>query len=646
MIITNKTVLTENAIDYICDTLSPEEQASWVFLQLSDEYRGFWEVGSFQPNYFFDLEELIGPYRLVSPATLEDFFKLASQKGYKIAFAEDTTAILDKYAYLSLEPNVELHSALPETVKGFLPWQVVGYNKLIRDEEIKAGYVVWTTGSGKSAFIASAIKFHQEIGHPFDLAIVVVKSHAKFDTERKLKSLADIDSVILDGPPSKRVSLYDEVQDNLKQGTQQVIITNYEKFRDDTDELTALIKKRNVLLFWDEMPAKLSNRQTQLYKAVKKVLYQSFYSKPNPSWMRHWALTATPIENSPNDVFGCVNLMQPGLLGTVNQFYLTHVSSYNFFTGKPENWKNLGRLEAKLQHMTHRVSKDDPEVAALFPTIQTFPDVIDWHPRHRALYDKLTAKAKAAANGLDDMNILALIQVLQMICDAPSMIAASAANREAFTASLSACGWVSGSLPSYSSPKGSEVAQALVSDLDSTNLTDKGHSKLEYLREIITQKHPTEKVVVHSTWSSYIFPVWQRCLTEWGVSYVVFSGTAKQKQMALDAFRNDPSIRVFLSGDAGSDSIDIAEASVGINYNVPWKWTILRQREGRRDRVTSAFDTIYTYTLTMPDSVEERKQEICARKQSYHAKLFDGKAIEEMASAKMTREELLYMLFG
>ena len=47
---------------------------------------------------------------------------------------------------------------------------------------------------------------------------------------------------------------------------------------------------------------------------------------------------------------------------------------------------------------------------------------------------------------------------------------------------------------------------------------------------------------------------------------------------------------MFLSGDAGADSIDIAEARVGVNYNVPWKWTTLQQRQGRRDRVNSRFD--------------------------------------------------------
>lgn len=85
---------------------------------------------------------------------------------------------------------------------------------------------------------------------------------------------------------------------------------------------------------------------------------------------------------------------------------------------------------------------------------------------------------------------------------------------------------------------------------------------------------------------------------------------------------------------------------MGINYNIPWKWTTLKQREGRRDRVNSVYDTIYTYTLTMPNSVDERKLEICDRKFQYHDQLFNGKAVDELLSAHISREDLMYIIFG
>jgi SNF2 family DNA or RNA helicase len=292
--------------------------------------------------------------------------------------------------------------------------------------------------------------------------------------------------------------------------------------------------------------------------------------------------------------------------------------------------------------MTHRVSKDDPQVAAMFPDIPETPTIIDWNPKHRGIYDKLTGKAKDMVKELEDSNILSLIQIMQMVCDAPSMVLKSAENRYAFMDYMES----DEGAQFTKGPHGSDVAVTLLSHMGTGAFTDAGHTKLEAWRDIILDKHPNDKIVTHSTWAEYIFPVWEYWLQKWGVTYVIYHGTGKQKQAALDAFRDDPSIQCFLSGDAGSDSIDIAEAAVGVNYNIPWKWTTLKQREGRRDRVTSGFDTIYTYTLTMPDSVDERKAEVCERKYEYHATLFDGKARDETISANMTRSDLLYMLFG
>lgn len=638
-------LLTPELLDHI-DGLDRTAQSQYLFLEPSQEFRGCWEVDGLWPEWFADLSEVVGNYRLVTPAGLERFLQAGRQFGYKVVFVTPPEVIIDAYRDQTVEPVVALKSSLPETIRGFLPWQVVGFNKLVKDESIRAGYVVWDTGSGKTAFMAAAVKYHMEVGHSFNLALVVVKSHNKVDTQRKLLYLAGIESVIIDGTPKKRYETYESIQIALKMGRQVVAVTNYEKFREDRDAFKLLFKQRDCLFFWDEMPTKLSNRSTQLYKAVKKSLYESFYTKSRPSWMRHFILTATPIENSPEDVYSCVNLTWPGLLGPVGDFYATYVAAFHPLSRKPVAWRNLDRLEAKLGFMTHRVSKEDPEVAKLFPDVFRHPMVIDWNPKHKSVYDKLTGKAVDLIDEFADANILALIQIMQMVCDAPSMVKQSAENRERFSELLSQLGEVDeGDLP-FSGPRGSEIAISLLRGVDPRSLTDVGHTKLAIWKEIITEKHPNEKIVTHSTWAEYIFPVWAYWLREWGVSYVTFAGTSKQRQEALDLFRHDPDIRVLLSGDAGSDSVDISEASVQVNYNIPWKWTRITQRLGRIDRVNSLWDRVFAYTLIMPDSVDERKLEICERKHDYHIALFDGRAREEAISASMTREDLVYMLTG
>lgn len=298
--------------------------------------------------------------------------------------------------------------------------------------------------------------------------------------------------------------------------------------------------------------------------------------------------------------------------------------------------------------MIHRASRRDPEIAKMFPKVIYDPITIDWSDKHRAIYDRLTGKAKdlLESENFSDDNILAVIQVMQMVCDAPTMVSQSATNRLAFEAAL--FGSLDGDeeMPSVDKAKGSTVALKLLEGLTIGTLTNDGHTKLDMWREILLEKHPDEKVITHMTWAGYGFPPLTEKLDEWGISYVCYDGTDKQKQAKLDAFRDDPSIRVFLTGDAGGDSLDIPQATVGINYNYPWTWVKLEQREGRRMRVNSTKETIWTYDLVMANSTDERKKKIIDQKYEYHAALFEGRAADFAQSARTSKEDLLYVLFG
>jgi len=288
--------------------------------------------------------------------------------------------------------------------------------------------------------------------------------------------------------------------------------------------------------------------------------------------------------------------------------------------------------------MTHRVSKKDPQVGEMFADLPPQEKYIDWNPKHKALYDKLTGRAVDLVEELKDANILSLIQIMQMVCDAPSMVLKSSKNRDEFDEMIE-----QGIEPTGT--RGSDIAQMLTANIPESAFTNKGHTKIEAWHDII-DTHYDSKILTFSSWGSYIFPIWEALLQDWDVPYVLFDGTPRQKQVALDRFRDDPDIRVFLSGDAGSDSIDIPQANVVVHYNNPWKWTTLKQRVGRADRVNSTFELIYEYSLELPDSVDLRKRATIDKKHGYHEVIFDGRAQEEADSASLTKADLLYMLTG
>jgi len=643
-------LLSENLLDKI-ERLPRAGQEEYLFLSESDEFKGRWRVDALWPEWFYDFQPLVGAYRTVSPAKLDEFLSFSKDAGYKVVFCDEPESILSAYKHLRDPPPFSLNSTLPNTINGMFPWQVECFNRLIKDESLKAGLVIHDTGAGKTGVIASAIKWHETEGHSYDLALVVVKKNNKIDMQRKLKILAGLDAFVVSGTPTKRDAVYAEVSAQLEEQGKVILITNYESFRNDSEMFKYLVENRDVLTFMDEMPTRLSNRTTQLYEAVQKCLWKTFQPRKGlptsrPKWLRQWMLTATPIENDPGGLFNQIRLLSPTLLGTVGQFESDYVINRNPISHKPERWGRLDKLEGKIEFMTHRVSRKDPEVAKMFPKIMEDTLVIDWDPRDRAIYDMLATNAVKILeeeSESEEFNVLALIQVMQMICDAPSMIGKSAENHKEFKKVVTELEGEEDDVPRM--VKGSEIAVRLIETLKRAP-TDERHTKFETLREILTEKHPQDKCLVYMTWASYGFAPLEEQLEKWGVHFVTYTGTDKQRQEAKDTFRADPDIQVFLSSDKGSDSIDLPEAAVGVNYNLPWTWTRLKQRQGRNNRVDSELDTTFWYTLVMERSVEDRKAELVAQKRSYHEALFDGKVAEDTMASKLTREDLIWILTG
>lgn len=658
-------VLDDELYEHIAG-LDPKEQQDWLFLAPHEQFGGRWYVDALHPGFFFDFKELIGQYRTVSPASLGEFLNFADELDYKVVFVEDPVEILKDYEHLNDAPafrlNSDMHVMLREKGEehaasvvektGMLPFQVQGFNYL-RRPELKGGFAMWSTGTGKTALEAALIKQHMEIEQAFDFGLVVVKSNNKYDTQIKLFELGGIESFIIEGTPAKRRKLYEDFTDILNAGYPLVAVTNYEKFRDDEEHFADLMVDRRVLIFWDEMPTKLRNRTTQLYQSVGGILY-SFensrikWDEKRPSALRQYELSATPIENSPVDQLNCTRLIDPDVFPSINSWETQFVQSRNRFSRLPETFKNLDRMGLMLDFMTHQVDKEDPDIARMFPEVREQIRYVDWTPKHRKVYDELESlAAKLSKDAKEDSNVKALnafqlIGVLQMLCDAPSMVTKSAQNREDFEALLEELSEEEGE---QLTPQGSEAALMLVRAVGD-NLSDEGFTKLAELREILCEKHPDEKVVVFSRLAGYIQPVLEEALRSWGVTYVVYRGSDKQRQEAKDQFRNDPNIRVLLSSDAGSDGIDLPEASVAVDYDLPLKWSTKTQRRNRIHRVNSTFKYVTFYTLLMANSVEERILKIVEKKHGFHKAIFKGEIADNAISARMTEADLMYLLTG
>jgi SNF2 family DNA or RNA helicase len=321
-----------------------------------------------------------------------------------------------------------------------------------------------------------------------------------------------------------------------------------------------------------------------------------------------------------------------------------YVKSYSYFNPwEPDEFKNLDKMFLKLDHMTHVVDKkNDPKIAAQFPTLIPDTEVIEWGD-HRKIYDLLQDGIlnKLDAEGeIEAPNVLGMITVMQMLCDAPSMIPRSAQMR--IESEDKFLNWIeSGAEGNVPTLNGSLIALELADKIGWDRFTDVGHPKLEALRDYLTVQYPDDKTLVYTSWAGLLLPTLSEYLNDWGVSHVVYYGTAKQMQDAHDRFKQDDSIQVLLSSDKGSDSVDFQEARRLVHYNLPWAWTRKEQRENRNNRIISTFDTTYALMLLMENSVEERKAQVIAKKFGYHQAMVTGK---QVSIKTRTLDDLLFIL--
>jgi SNF2 family DNA or RNA helicase len=106
---------------------------------------------------------------------------------------------------------------------------------------------------------------------------------------------------------------------------------------------------------------------------------------------------------------------------------------------------------------------------------------------------------------------------------------------------------------------------------------------------------------------------------------LVGSMSPKQRDEAINTFRTEKNVRLFLSSDAGGYGVDLPEANYLINYDLPYSAGKLRQRNARIVRLSSEFSHVTVIDMLMTGSIEERIYDILVEKRAIAAAWIDGK---------------------
>lgn len=465
-----------------------------------------------------------------------------------------------------------------ETLLPLFPYQREGMLHLAFTER---ALLADEMGLGKTAQAVAACALLHRLGHARRVLIVTPAS-LKGEWEEQIRRFTTLPLRLVFGARAARLALYSEPKPPL------FTIANYEQVVTDFAEINEHLRPDIVVL--DEAQ-RIKNWATKTALAVKRL--RSRYA---------FVLTGTPIENRIDELRSIIDYLDPALLGPLFRFN----RDYYVFDekGRPSDYKNLEQLRARVAPLVLRRRKADVETELPDRTDRT--RFVALTPRQRAIYsDYQIEVARLAALAQrrpllpkEQDRLMVHLAMMRMVCDTPAII------------------------------KGQDCADC---------------PKLAELARILDEAlaDPDVKVIIFSEWEKMLSLVRDHAVAH-GIGFAWHTGSVPQarRRSEIIAFRDDPACRLFLSTDSGGVGLNLQNASVVINCDLPWNPAKLEQRIARAWRKNQS-RPVTVFNLVAENTLEQGMLASLAAKQDLSDGVLDGRGDLSQLKLRRGRDALM-----
>ena len=156
------------------------------------------------------------------------------------------------------------------------------------------------------------------------------------------------------------------------------------------------------------------------------------------------------------------------------------------------------------------------------------------------------------------------------------------------------------------------------------------------------REDPNRKMIIFSFYRGTVKYLVER-FSEEGIKCIsLVGGLGINKQEVIDIFREDPSIRLLISTEVGSEGIDLQFCDTEVNYDLPWNPMRLEQRIGRIDRIGQKSTDLNIINMSCDGSIEDRVlQKLYSRINIFKTSIGEiddilGKEIQDLALSLMS----------
>ncbi len=452
-----------------------------------------------------------------------------------------------------------------ETLVPLFPYQREGMLHLAFNER---ALLADEMGLGKTIQAIAACALLHRLGKARRV-LVVTPASLKAEWEEQIGKFTPLPCRMVFGGRVARLACYGE-------DAPFFTIVNYEQIVSDTLDVNTRLRPDIVVL--DEAQ-RIKNWNTKTAQAVKRL--ESRYA---------FVLTGTPIENRIDELYSLVDFLDPRVLGSLFRF------NRDFYDlderGRPKGYRNLTALHERMRPLMLRRRK--AQVETELPDRTDRNHFVALSPLQREAYAEIEARVAKLAQMAkrrplrqeEQKKLLRDLAMMRMICDTNYIL----------------------------------------------NKEDRESPKVDELRKILEEALSNDgvKVIIFSEWEKMLELVRDLC-AELGTGFAWHTGSVPQqkRRLEINAFKNDPACRVFLSTDAGATGLNLQNASVVVNCDLPWNPAKLEQRIARawRKHQTRAVTVI---NLIAENTIEARMLGTLASKTRLSEGVLDEGTLDNM----------------
>ena len=388
----------------------------------------------------------------------------------------------------------------------------------------------------------------------------------------------DLTYLLLQGP--QRKALFKEIPNH------DIIITSYALLRLDKPEL----ERHQFEYFIIDEAQNIKNPTASVTKAAKAI----------PSRGR-LALTGTPTENRPLELWSIIDFVMPGYLGS-EEFFKTNIEKPIL---ESENSANVTKfLNAKTRPFIMRRTKAEVE-KDLPPKIESVVHV-EMTSSQAQLYAQvleevrpkvLDAIEKKGVGGAS-ISILAALLRLRQICNHPNSIEA-------------------------------------LKDIQGFE-----SGKFNLLKDLVVDALANGRKILLFSQFREMLGIIRRWLEQDKVNHLYLDGTTKNRQDLIDEFNTNPDVKLFLiSLKAGGTGLNLTAADTVFIYDPWWNPAVESQAVDRAHRIGQT-KAVSVYRLVTENSVEQKIMALKAKKSKVVDALMNEQGLSTMKLSKMDLESL------